>query len=257
MRYGSKVLFDDVTTTFSVGPPLRPDRTERRRQVDVHEAADRRAAAAEGHGRRARRSSACCARISSRSTSSACIDTVIMGNARLWAALEERERLYAKADMTDEDGMRLGELEGDRRRGGRLHGRERRGDPAAGARHPGGAARRKMAELQGGQKVRVLLAQALFGNPQALLLDEPTNHLDLDSIHWLERVPRPLRRARSIVISHDRHFLNARLHAHRRHRLPDHHHLHRRLRRHGDGEDADPLARSSRTTRSARRRSRS
>ena len=123
MRYGSKILFDDVTTTFSAGPPLRPDRTERRRQVDVHEAADRRAAAAEGHRRPARRSSASCARISSRSTRFRVIDTVIMGNARLWAALEERERLYAKADMTDEDGMRLGELEGDRRRRGRLHAR--------------------------------------------------------------------------------------------------------------------------------------
>ena len=100
---------------------------------------------------------------------------------------------------------------------------------------------RTMAELQGGQKVRVLLAQALFGHPQALLLDEPTNHLDLDSIHWLReflvRYEGTL-----IVISHDRHFLNARLHPHRRHRLPDDHHLHRRLRRHGDRQDADPGA---------------
>ena len=96
-----------------------------------------------------------------------------------------------------------------------------------------------MGELQGGQKVRVLLAQALFGNPEALLLDEPTNHLDLDSIHWLRGFPRPLRRHA------DRHLARPplpeqRLHAHRRHRLRDDHHLHRRLRRHGAGEDADP-----------------
>ena len=95
-----------------------------------------------------------------------------------------------------------------------------------------------MAELQGGQKVRVLLAQALFGHPAALLLDEPTNHLDLDSIHWLEAISGALRR------NVDRHFARSALperglHPHRRHRLPDDHHLHRRLRRHGAGEDAD------------------
>ena len=96
-----------------------------------------------------------------------------------------------------------------RRRGGRLHGRERRGDPARRAStSPTTLHERTMGELQGGQKVRVLLAQALFGHPQALLLDEPTNHLDLDSIHWLReflvRYDGTL-----IVISHDRHFLNA------------------------------------------------
>ena len=99
-----------------------------------------------------------------------------------------------------------------------------------------------MAELQGGQKVRVLLAQALFGHPKALLLDEPTNHLDLDSIHWLDRFSRPLRRHA------DRHLARPPLperglHAHRGHRLPDDHHLHRRLRRHGAGQDAGAVAR--------------
>src|SRR6185369_9394786 len=135
------------------------------------------------------------------------VDTVIMGNARLWAALEERERLYAIADMTDEQGMRLAELEGVV---GEEDGYSAESDAAVlldGLDIPEPLHHRRMSELQGGQKVRVLLAQALFGGPQALLLDEPTNHLDLESIHWLRdflmRYEGTL-----IVISHDRHFLN-------------------------------------------------
>ena len=110
--------------------------------------------------------------------------------------------------MTDEDGMRLGELEGIV---GDEDGYTAESDAAIllqGLDIPDALHERTMAELQGGQKVRVLLAQALFGHPQALLLDEPTNHLDLDSIHWLReflvRYDGTL-----IVISHDRHFLNA------------------------------------------------
>jgi ATPase subunit of ABC transporter with duplicated ATPase domains len=136
------------------------------------------------------------------------IDTVIMGNARLWTALEEREALYSKADMTDEDGMRLGELEAIV---GEEDGYTAESEAAIllqGLDIPEPLHEKTMAELQGGQKVRVLLAQALFGHPEALLLDEPTNHLDLDSIHWLRefllRYDGTL-----IVISHDRHFLNA------------------------------------------------
>src|SRR5262245_35508086 len=135
------------------------------------------------------------------------IDTVIIGNARLWNALEEREFLYAKASMTDAEGMRLGELEGIV---GEEDGYSAESDAAIllqGLDIPTDLHGRLMSELQGGQKVRVLLAQALFGRPPALLLDEPTNHLDLDSIHWLReflvRYEGTL-----IVISHDRHFLN-------------------------------------------------
>ncbi len=135
------------------------------------------------------------------------VDTVIMGNKGLWAALEERELIYNKPEMTDEDGSRLGELEGIV---GDEDGYEAEANAAVllqGLDIPNELHQRKMSELQGGQKVRVLLAQALFGAPQALLLDEPTNHLDLESIHWLEdfliRYPGTL-----IVISHDRHFLN-------------------------------------------------
>src|SRR5213595_3728421 len=136
------------------------------------------------------------------------IDTVIMGNKRLWAALEERNRIYEKPEMTNEDGMKLGELEGIV---GEEDGYTAESDAAIllqGLDIPDDLHERSMSELQGGQKVRVLLAQALFGHPQALLLDEPTNHLDLDSIHWLQdflgRYDGVL-----IVISHDRHFLNS------------------------------------------------
>jgi len=135
------------------------------------------------------------------------LDTVIMGNKRLWAALVERDVIYAKTEMTDADGMKLGELEGIV---GEEDGYTAEADAAIllqGLDIPQECHERKMGELQGGQKVRVLLAQALFGHPQALLLDEPTNHLDLDSIHWLKTFLNGYEGV-LIVISHDRHFLN-------------------------------------------------
>ena len=207
MRYGSKVLFEDVTTTFSAGRRYGLDRAQRLRQVHVHEAADGRVAAAEGHRQRGRSKLGVLRQDQFAFDHFRVIDTVIMGNARLWKALEERELLYAKAEMTDADGMRLGELEGIV---GEEDGYSAESDAAIllqGLDIPDELHGRLMSELQGGQKVRVLLAQALFGQPQALLLDEPTNHLDLDSIHWLReflvRYEGTL-----IVISHDRHFLN-------------------------------------------------
>src|SRR6266436_5370802 len=135
------------------------------------------------------------------------IDAVIMGNKRLWAALEEREIIYAKPEMTDADGMKLGELEGIV---GEEDGYTAESDAAIllqGLDIPDEQHERMMSELPGGQKVRVLLAQALFGHPQALLLDEPTNNLDLDSIHWLKNFLNQYEGV-LIVISHDRHFLN-------------------------------------------------
>ncbi len=135
-------------------------------------------------------------------------DTVIMGNKRLWAAMQERDAIYSKADMTDEDGMKLGELEGIV---GEEDGYTAESDAAIlldGLDIPEELHGRKMSELQGGQKVRVLLAQALFGHPQALLLDEPTNNLDLDSIHWLQGFLTAYDGV-VIAISHDRHFLNS------------------------------------------------
>jgi ATPase subunit of ABC transporter with duplicated ATPase domains len=138
------------------------------------------------------------------------IDTVIMGNAPLWQALDEREALYDKPhdQLTDEDGIRLGELEGIV---GDHGGYTAESDAAVlldGLGVESALHERLMGELQGGQKVRVLLAQALFGSPPALLLDEPTNHLDLESVHWLQDYLRDYEGV-LIVISHDRHFLNS------------------------------------------------
>src|SRR6201995_5242486 len=136
------------------------------------------------------------------------IDTVIMGNKPLWSALEERDRIYEKAELSDADGMRLGELEGVI---GDEDGYTAEADAAVlldGLDITEELHARKMGELQGGQKVRVLLAQALFGKPEALLLDEPTNYLDLDSIHWLQDFLHQFEGS-LITISHDRHFLNS------------------------------------------------
>jgi ATPase subunit of ABC transporter with duplicated ATPase domains len=138
------------------------------------------------------------------------VDTVIMGNARLWKTLVERDALYAKPHeaLTDKDGMRLAELEGIV---GEENGYTAESDAAVlldGLGIDESFHERKMSELQGGQKVRVLLAQALFGSPPALLLDEPTNHLDLDSVHWLQDYLIGYEGV-LIVISHDRHFLNS------------------------------------------------
>ena len=138
------------------------------------------------------------------------IDTVVMGNKVLWDALQERDALYAKPheELTDADGMRLGELEGIVGEEGGYTAEADAGILLDGLGIESALQERKMGELQGGQKVRVLLAQALFGNPTALLLDEPTNHLDLDSVHWLQDYLREYEGV-LIVISHDRHFLNS------------------------------------------------
>jgi ATPase subunit of ABC transporter with duplicated ATPase domains len=138
------------------------------------------------------------------------IDTVIMGNAPLWQALEERDTLYARPyeELTDADGMRLGELEN---LVGEEGGYTAESDAAtllAGLGVDTRLYEMRMGELQGGQKMRVLLAQALFGSPPALLLDEPTNHLDLESVEWLQDYLAHYEGV-LIVISHDRHFLNS------------------------------------------------
>src|SRR5258708_28691306 len=131
-----------------------------------------------------------------------------MGSKPRWAALEERDRIYEKPEVSDAAGMRLGELEGII---GDEDGYTAEADAAVlldGLDITEELHARKMGELQGGQKVRVLLAQALFGKPEALLLDEPTNYLDLESVHWLQDFLNSYN-GTLIAISHDRHFLNS------------------------------------------------
>ena len=228
MRYGARILFEDVTTTFqqgrryaitgpngagkstfmkiltgeiepSKGSVTRPKKVGILRQDQFAFDAYR------------------------------VLDTVIMGNAPLWEALQEREKFYENAaEWTDEDGMRMGELEGIV---GDEGGYTAETDAATCCKvwiSPKSLHERKMSELQGGQKVRVLLAQALFSHATVLLLDEPTNNLDLESVHWLQKYLMRLRRLPDRDLS--RSPLPQRsLHPHRRHRLSGHHHLHRRL----------------------------
>jgi ATPase subunit of ABC transporter with duplicated ATPase domains len=136
------------------------------------------------------------------------IDVVMMGNPALWQALSEKERLLAKGDaLTDDDGVRLGELEGTIAEEDGYTADTQAESLLEGLGIGSEFHTQSLSVLQGGDKVRVLLAQALFGNPEALLLDEPTNALDIASIRWLEGFLQDFTGA-LVVISHDRHFLN-------------------------------------------------
>ena len=135
------------------------------------------------------------------------LDTVIMGNERLFQIMKEKDAIYAKEDFSDEDGIRASELEGEF---AEMNGWEAESDAATllnGLGIETDLHYSQMADLTGSQKVKVLLAQALFGNPDILLLDEPTNHLDLDAIAWLEEFLINFENT-VIVVSHDRYFLN-------------------------------------------------
>ncbi len=136
------------------------------------------------------------------------IDVVLMGNAALWEAMREKETLLAKPEISEEDGHRLGELENVVAEEDGYTAEATAGELLEGLGIETGFHDQPMRALAGGYKLRVLLAQALFGHPQGLLLDEPTNNLDLDSIRWLERFLRAYEGV-LITISHDRHFLNA------------------------------------------------
>src|SRR5580700_1318119 len=207
MRYGSKLLFEDVSVTFTTGRRYGLTGPNGAGKSTFMKVLTGEIDAQKGTVVRPKKVGVL-KQDQYEFDAYRVIDTVIMGNKPLWAALEEREVIYAKPEMTDEDGSRLGELEGIV---GDEDGYEAEANAAIllqGLDIPDRLHERTMSEMQGGQKVRVLLAQALFGQPQALLLDEPTNHLDLDSIH---RVREFLLRYEGtlIVISHDRHFLNA------------------------------------------------
>jgi len=135
------------------------------------------------------------------------LDTVIMGNQRLYEIMKEKEAIYMKEDFTEEDGIKASELEGEF---ATLNGWEAESDAAIllnGLGIENTLHDRFVKDLDGNQKVKVLLAQALFGNPDVLLLDEPTNHLDLDAIAWLEEFLINFENT-VIVVSHDRYFLN-------------------------------------------------
>ncbi|MEK5443559.1 MULTISPECIES: ABC-F family ATP-binding cassette domain-containing protein [unclassified Fredinandcohnia] len=135
------------------------------------------------------------------------LKVVIMGHARLYEVMQEKDAIYMKPDFSDEDGMRAAELEGEF---AELNGWEAESEAAIllkGLGIPEDLHAKKMAELTGSEKVKVLLAQALFGKPDVLLLDEPTNNLDLKAIQWLEEFLINFENT-VIVVSHDRHFLN-------------------------------------------------
>ena len=135
------------------------------------------------------------------------LDTVIMGNQRLYDIMKEKDAIYAKEDFSDEDGIRASELEAEF---AEMDGWNAESDAAMllnGLGIPTENHYSMMSELPGALKVKVLLAQALFGNPDILLLDEPTNHLDLDAIAWLEEFLINFVNT-VIVVSHDRYFLN-------------------------------------------------
>lgn len=135
------------------------------------------------------------------------LDTVIMGNKRLYEIMQEKDAIYAKEDFSEEDGIRASELEAEF---ATMNGWEAESDAATllnGLGIDTELHTKQMSELNGAQKVKVLLAQALFGNPDILLLDEPTNHLDLEAIRWLEEFLINFDNT-VIVVSHDRYFLN-------------------------------------------------
>lgn len=135
------------------------------------------------------------------------LETVIMGYDKLYSVMKERDEIYAKEDFSEEDGIRAAELESEFSEMGGWEAESEAAQMLDGLGIPTELHEKKMEDIEDNLKVRVLLAQALFGNPDILLLDEPTNHLDLESVHWLEDFLADFNNT-VIVVSHDRHFLN-------------------------------------------------
>ncbi len=208
MRYGALVLFEDVSTTFTPGRRYAITGPNGAGKSTLMQILTGEINSTKGSVTRPKKMGIL-GQDQFAYDQHGVLDTVIIGNAALWKALEERETLYSKDPdtLTDDDGMRIGELEGIVGDEGGYTAEVDAAKLLVGLDIPEELHERKMSELQGGQKVRVLLAQALFGDPEVLLLDEPTNNLDLDSVHWLQNYLRYYSGC-LIVISHDRHFLN-------------------------------------------------
>lgn len=136
------------------------------------------------------------------------VDTVIMGHTELWSVKQERDRIYSLPEMSEEDGMKVAELETQFAEMDGYSAESRAGEILIGAGIDQALHYGPMSEVAPGWKLRVLLAQALFSDPDILLLDEPTNNLDIDTIRWLETVLNE-RKSTMVIISHDRHFLNS------------------------------------------------
>jgi ATPase subunit of ABC transporter with duplicated ATPase domains len=209
MRFGAKILFEDVTCTFLSGRRYAISGPNGAGKSTLMKILTGEIDPSKGSITRPKKLGVL-RQDQFAFDESSVMDTVIMGNAILWKALVERDALHAKPHdaLTDRDGLRLAELEAIVGDEGGYTAEADAGILLDGLDLDESLHTRKMRELQGGQKVRVLLAQALFGNPPALLLDEPTNHLDLDSVHWLQDYLCEYEGV-LIVISHDRHFLNS------------------------------------------------
>ena len=136
------------------------------------------------------------------------IDTVIMGHSEMWKVKEERDRIYSLPEMSDAEGMKVADLESEFAEMDGYSAEARAGELLLGLGIEESLHYGLMSEVAPGWKLRVLLAQALFSDPEILLLDEPTNNLDIDTIQWLENVLNE-RKSTMIIISHDRHFLNS------------------------------------------------
>jgi ATPase subunit of ABC transporter with duplicated ATPase domains len=207
MRYGARILFEDVTTTFQEGRRYAITGPNGSGKSTFMKILTGDIEPSKGSVTRPKKIGIL-RQDQFAFDSYRVLDTVIMGNAPLWDALQEREKFYSNAaEWTDEDGMRVGELEGIVGDQGGYTAETDAATLLQGLDIPEALHERKMSELQSGQKVRVLLAQALFANATVLLLDEPTNNLDLESVHWLQRYLLAYTGC-LLVISHDRHFLN-------------------------------------------------
>jgi len=207
MNYGARMLFDGVTVTFNAGERYGLTGPNGSGKSTFMKIMAKELEPMSGHVQLPRRFGIL-RQDHTQFDAYRIIDVVLMGNPALWKALSEKERLLAKGDaLTEDDGVRLGELEGTIAEEDGYTAETEAENLLAGLGIEASLQTEPLSTLQGGDKVRVLLAQALFRHPDALLLDEPTNALDIASIRWLEGFLQDFTGA-LVVISHDRHFLN-------------------------------------------------